>query len=828
MLSESFSKLGYRNFFTIATGFAPYPYQEALGEALGETSVLSVPTGCGKTQAVVVAWLWGRLRYGNVPRRLVYCLPSRVLTEQTQRVAQDCLDRLAKETKGGELPNIGIYSMMGGKVDSTWMDFPERSSILVGTQDILLSRALNRGYALSKFKWPVAFGLLHNDAFWVFDEVQLFGDGLATTTQLQAFRDRFQTLGPHGSLWMSATLDKAGFKTVDFDASRALAKTRSLGPEDFANEQIRTRLSAVKRLSEAPGSCSTPQGVAEFITSHHQNGTDTLVVANTVARAREIWGALRQTKPKATKRRAKAATETAVAAAEVSLFHSRFRPVERRRFRTIFESAPSGHGRILVATQVVEAGLDLDAALLVTDAAPLASLVQRFGRVNRSGRLADSSIYWVRRPTSSKTEKLATKPELSEKDKEELARPYGSTEVERAMILLKDLRSGASEDMPKDYDPLVPRHVLRKRDLLDLFDTAPDLAGNDLDISRFVREGSDHDVLVGWRRWADEAPPNDLAELEPEELCPVPVGEMKQFLNKDRPGWTWRVGDVREGDAKFSRERWEKVIAEEVFPGQTILLRCSAGGYTNDGGWEPESVADVQPVGTGEAADAMEGGDDDRLTFPRYRQSLTAHTDRVCAVLGGMLAELGTTAIAEYGESLAWSARHHDWGKAHAVFQRTLGNDDGSVLLAKQIKRGHHERRHFRHELASALAALQVGGSDLQAYLIASHHGRARLHIRQAPGERGFTLGIKEGESLPPADLGGGIAYPETVMSLGLTEMGLGHGGLPSWSDRMLGLLEELGPFRLGYLEAVLRAADWRASADPGEDSEWEKAAIHA
>ena len=50
---------------------------------------------------------------------------------------------------------------------------PERDAILIGTQDMLLSRALNRGYAASRFHWPIDFGLLNNDCLWVFDEPQL-------------------------------------------------------------------------------------------------------------------------------------------------------------------------------------------------------------------------------------------------------------------------------------------------------------------------------------------------------------------------------------------------------------------------------------------------------------------------------------------------------------------------------------------------------------------------------------------------------------------------------------------------------------------------------
>ena len=50
---------------------------------------------------------------------------------------------------------------------------PEDSAVIIGTQDMLISRALMRGYGSSRFHWPIDFALLHWDAQWVFDEVQL-------------------------------------------------------------------------------------------------------------------------------------------------------------------------------------------------------------------------------------------------------------------------------------------------------------------------------------------------------------------------------------------------------------------------------------------------------------------------------------------------------------------------------------------------------------------------------------------------------------------------------------------------------------------------------
>jgi CRISPR-associated endonuclease/helicase Cas3 len=47
-------------------------------------------------------------------------------------------------------------------------------------------------------------------------------------------------------------------------------------------------------------------------------------------------------------------------------------------------------------------------------------------------------------------------------------------------------------------------------------------------------------------------------------------------------------------------------------------------------------------------------------------------------------------------------------------------------------------------------------------------------------------------------------------------ELGLSAAG-SSWLERMLALRDRDGPFRLAYLEALLRVADWRASAKERE-----------
>ena len=199
--------MNFLDFFNRATGQQPYSYQVRLAEATYWPDLLEAPTGAGKTEAIVLAWLWRRWYappavQANTPRRLAYCLPMRVLVEQTRNRITRWLENL------GRASEVGLHILMGGESVLDWDLQPEQEAILIGTQDMLISRALNRGYAISRARWPLPYALLNNDCLWVYDEVQLMGSGLATTAQFAAFRSLLGTLGNCPSLWVSATLRK--------------------------------------------------------------------------------------------------------------------------------------------------------------------------------------------------------------------------------------------------------------------------------------------------------------------------------------------------------------------------------------------------------------------------------------------------------------------------------------------------------------------------------------------------------------------------------------------------------------------------------------------
>jgi CRISPR-associated endonuclease/helicase Cas3 len=751
----------------------------------------------------------------------------RVLVEQTRDVAVACLSRLdllagqanlgpdnlqtyqpdADDVRPSDHgARIAVYVLMGGEAAEDWDLYPERDAIVIGTQDMLLSRTLNRGYGMSRYRWPMHFGLLNNDCLWVFDEVQLMGVGVETSAQLQAFRDGCGTFGPCRSLWMSATLGQAQLNTIDHPRPAEGWRVQTLQAQDHADVQIQQRLHAEKPITQVADLLLTKDNekrdyanaLAVHIAAAHRPDSLTLVVVNRVSRAQELYQAL-------LKHAGRNPDNT-------GLIHARFRDIDRRAHERMLSDKTD---RIVVATQAIEAGVDISARTLFTELAPWPALVQRCGRCNRYGEYTDARIHWIDLDITDA------------KDPKNL--PYTFAELVTARNFLLTLREANPESLAAiPYaPPAVVRPVIRRRDLLDLFDTTADLSGNDLDVSRYIRETDDTDVRVYWRDVPETGPTQALPRPVRQELCSVSVAALNAFLQSARSvgplAWQWDPLEAQ----------WYRVTRGR--PGQTLLLSTAAGGYDPRLGWtglvarKNQRVPEVER----EQRDTVieTSMDEDPETAIGCWVSLPQHLDDVAKAAQVLAETFGLSS--RWAAVLEIAAFWHDLGKAHPVFQDMLrqpGQQDTSlrpprpdVLWAKSNhNRGRATRKYFRHELASALAWFEMADAhtedaNLIAYLIASHHGKIRLMVRSLPGEvtpedpeRLHARGVWDGEMLPAFTLLDGTTIGPFRLDLSIMRLGQG-----SWLERMLGLRDDaaLGPFRLAWLEMLLRVADWRASA---------------
>ncbi|MFW6117768.1 MAG: CRISPR-associated endonuclease Cas3'', partial [Thermoproteota archaeon] len=797
-----FGKSGHTSFesmFREATDFHPFPYQKRIAEGeRGFPELIKIPTGAGKTAGIILSWIWKR-RFAPqkireaTPRRLVYCLPMRVLVEQTYEESIRWMDRLSllsgraewkevgngrrvldnyisrsRENSSRKDPGISVHILMGGEVDVEWDRYPENECILIGTQDMLLSRALNRGYAMSRFRWPVDFGLLNNDCLWVMDEVQLMGVGLATSAQLDAFRNSYGTFGSCQTVWMSATCEPEWIQTVDRSAPQGQG-VLGLSRGDLDEQVLRERINAGKKLERTGFSLTSTskkglksyiQSLGNLVIEKHisrasaEEAPLTLVILNTVDRAQRLYRFLREEvsdeknvhsiyKEKLEGDHLENTPKSSELLPELVLVHSRFRQAERRRLNKVLSESPGEDGfpeggRIIISTQVVEAGVDISSGTLITELTPWTSLVQRFGRLNRYGEHSDAKAVWVDISVEGRTA-------------EECALPYTPEELSRAQNLLEGL-DGISPAEIEELEvslPYTPVNVIRRKDIVELFDNTPDLSGNDIDVSRFVRDITDRDVQVFWRDWdrnspEQEDPLEDLPPAKRTELCSVPLWSFREFA-KRADVWLW---DHLDG-------RWVEPNRNQIIPGRIFLIHCDSGGYDPEVGWQQDEKTAVEPVET-EGEDGNKSTGEDLRTVGREWLTLKEHTEDVLTEIKGILTDLSLPGLENrYKDVLTESAFYHDLGKAHPVFQNAIldlvENEKerqrrAGTLWAKSgvDKIIRYERKYFRHELASALALLKNPDSirvknlqdvDLVSYLVAAHHGKVRVSIRSLPGE---------------------------------------------------------------------------------------------
>ena len=502
---------------------------------------------------------------------------------------------------------------------------------------------------------------------------------------------------------MSATLEPGWLETIDY-IGKFPGNVLELSAEDYDPEHcpLYKKMTADKKI-EPLGVTATEYGkyVAREVLKQHLAGTQTLVVLNTVKRAKAVYSAIKKSK---------ASPE------DVLLVHSRFRPKEREMLND--QVTAPGKDRIIVATQVVEAGVDISARTLISELAPWASVVQRIGRCNRTGDDGPGQVFWI------------------DLDTDKQAGPYEAADLLCSREQLKKLEGKAAspkkrvEDHKRDQRitlPFTHTHVLRRRDLIDLFDTTTDLSGNDVDVSRFVRgDDPDADVQVFWRSVGASRLLDDERSPHRCELCNVPIGEIKAFLEKGekRAGYAWDHFD----------EDWRKIKNpnRELRPGMSILLPTEAGGYSTLG-WDADSPAVVIPVDIDSIRPAEGTGSDPNSCGPAL--TIAVHTQHVCEELACILKGVGDLPD-QWLDHLSKAARRHDHGKAHDAFQQGMRRAnptlDPSILWAKSGNncRLCHGRKYFRHELASALAALQHELPFEVAYLMAAHHGKIRLSIR--------------------------------------------------------------------------------------------------
>lgn len=634
-------------FFHEVHGQRPFPWQERLAAQLAGSgrwpAVLGLPTGAGKTAVLDVAVFHLALEAERgpdrrAPIRVALIVDRRLVVDDAFRRAER-LARVLREAGGATVagrvaarlrrltddgPPLLTARLRGGLPrEDDWTRSPAQPTILCSTVDQVGSRLLFRGFGVSERARPIHAGLLGTDCHLFLDEAHLS----------EPFRQTLSWVAHYGGApWREAPGMPWGVSVLTA-TPRGPGPEFGLEPEDHGHPVLGRRWAAAKpaRLVTAgSGRADEPAVIeaqrVEALVAEAQGGLEDLadrlpgppalaVVVNRVARARQVFSRLGAALPRG--------------AAEIVLLIGPARPVERAEVVAVLEPIRTGAERhlgrplLIVATQCIEAGVDLDLDGLVTDLAPLDALRQRFGRLNRDGRpftpvaavVAHAADIRAGAVDAVYGERLAAAWGYLEKA------PGGANfglAAFAARAAADAVPAAACSDAP-DAPVLMPAHVDA------LARTAP-TPTPDPELSLFLHGAQRHpaSVSVIWRADVVAGEPDRrtraiLVAMPPRagEAIALPVWAVRAWLDRDRPALA-DMADVpstapgagaREARDRCAfrwagdedRSRW--IDAPAIRPGDTIVVPSERGGV-DACGWNPECETWVPDVADRAAASA--------------------------------------------------------------------------------------------------------------------------------------------------------------------------------------------------------------------------------
>ena len=912
----------FSEFYEAINRRPPFPWQSRLAAQVAREerwpNEVGVPTGLGKTACLDVAvwWLASQAdldpEHRTAPTRIWWLVNRRLLVDstaehakhirgalrdattgqsangQTDDVLAKVADRLRTLSAVPDADPLEVIRLRGGLRPALPTD-PSTPAVLLATLPMFGSRLLFRGYGCSNSMRPIEAALAGTDSLVLVDEAHLVRHlirlvpDLADCTRsarsiLGGLRSRPQVVA------LTATGDAGHGNRFDLDH------------EDAQHPIVRQRLDAPKVLRVRRAARDAARVMAQearlLLEKSAKKPTTCIVFANTPATAREVHGLL--SKP-----------SRSVGKSDVLLLTGRTREREAEKIRdrildratgmpaTRDSSMTRDRHLVVVATQTLEVGADLDAECVVTETCGVRALTQRLGRLNRLGNYDHSEAVYVHVPPPKRRGRSVAKNGEWP--------VYG--DEPRSLVRRLDAAIGDSEGVD-----VSPKRVT-------------DVLGQPQD-----DPGRAPEVLPGllWEWVKTTTPPEGEAPVEPyfsgiagaSYLVALiwrahvpPSGERLWPRPTDREAVSVPIGEVRDAlkdDETLCRLAADRVSIEsasvdDLRPGDTVVLPIDRG-MLDEFGWNPEAsspVVDVSVISHGLPLESaairrlcgLAVGDlvrralgivpddedaDEADQVAAITELLTALEDVVpfgweraeweqavsslkpeAVIANGEVSRLRTRGEAEstwrsdaldetslspeaaelvaHGKAVAKYAKMvakrlgleerlvgvletagstHDWGKADPRFQRWLDPHRASpVLLAKSSTPSHAWNatrraagwpRGGRHEALSARLVdrwmatdshhLEPLMRDLLVHLAISHHGSGRPLVPPvADVAQSRVAGVEAAHSL------------DVAASLEMTD----------WNQpsRFWRLNQELGPWGLALLEAIVRRADHAVSS---------------
>ncbi|MCD6443446.1 CRISPR-associated helicase Cas3' [Candidatus Bathyarchaeota archaeon] len=350
-------------FDRLLPGKAPYDYQRRCWESIlsmepGSGLFIEAQTAGGKTEAAILPVLTSlSSRDYSLCRRLIYVLPTKSLVNAIEgRIRRMCMNIGA---------DLTVRVDYGGSADPTPMFYGD---VIVCTWDCFFYGYAGARVLGSRHELPIGNIV---SSFIVFDEVHMLqGKSLYSIYLLSEVLNQLRILGVPFVV-MTATIASKVKELLVFDDDI------EEGPKQSdSNKPLRNRVEILSNLS------STENGLDELLQDPDileliERSERVLIVADTVRDAVGAYRVLRNMK------------------LERILLHSRLTRKTRSMRENIIHQE-SSKPLLLVATQVVEAGLNVDFKLVITQLAPVEALIQRLGRAGR--RVRDAKAILCRYP----------------------------------------------------------------------------------------------------------------------------------------------------------------------------------------------------------------------------------------------------------------------------------------------------------------------------------------------------------------------------------------------------------------------------------------------
>lgn len=861
--------MGFEKAFRGLMCHAPYPWQKRLYDRLiaGDVpDVLDIPTGLGKT-SVIPIWLIAlsdSLKHRDgvpVPTRLVYIVDRRVIVDQASDTARQIAEAIGRA--GGaalNLPPLSVSTLRGGggMADGRdWLKNPAKPAVIIGTVDMVGSRLFFSGYGAGKKIRPFYAGMLGQDSLVVLDEAHLspaLEKSLADMKEIAS--DVPRKVRPPKTLFMSAT------RRPDRDELDIL----SLDGADLEFKAVRDRYEAQKALSlvdseqnDLPGVVVSealkmtgrtivyvqrPSDAARITRNLQDEGKDAVMLTGTL-RGFERDVLTGAAPPAVTAAEGTAAPDAAA--------------LQRGEIFGRFARPPDDGARVqcyLVSTSAGEVGADLDADDMVSDIAPFDSLVQRLGRVNRSGGRSSKAVVVYSDSVIRKSKIFPRQLEATLGLLRDLTAGGTFDASPRSLAAIPAARTDDALTPPPDIQPLT-------RDIVDMWamtslyeEYAPRPA-----VHHWLRGHDPRPIPETYVAWRDDV--GELAKhdadvigrvldrypLLPHELARDSTFNVKKVLGKIAADHPRTKAIVREPDSSITvRAIGEIAGADSDLRYSTLLLPCNAGGLDGTG---------ALGSGAGRVRDVA----DDARYKERGRVRVRIAND------GGVTLNGEHDGLAGGDDLDAWTGAHPGMKLVDAIVTNLHEEDYDapveelryyvakpdspySVSTRPQLLSDHHDA--VREAAESIVKGLGLSGDLADAVVRAAEAhdlGKSHRHWQACMRCHGSEPLAKTASRRSPLDLGGFRHEFESVRQIA-DELG-GHrerdlvlhliAAHHGWARpcfrpnasideadedhrlvmaRYASLQKRFGPWGLAWLEGLLRGADWRASEIHGGGKE--------